>query len=160
MSISSSSVDNVISNLNKKLQSIQNKSLMGLIKGAKLIYEDMKTTPPLIPVDLGNLEESFFIVTSNGGVIRGNNVTFIGDNAGKISEGHSTTIQEAKSINANGFKGPYVVFGFGAYYAVYVHEMIEASFQKHGAGALFLSNAIARNSNNILKLVAQEAKSK
>jgi hypothetical protein len=160
MSITSKSVDNIVSNLNKKLQGIQNKTLTGLIKGAKLIYEDMKTTPPLIPVDLGNLEDSFFIVTSNKGVIRGNNVTFTGDNAGKISEGHLATIQEAKGVSITGMKGPFVVFGFGAYYAVYVHEMIEASFQKQGSGALFLSNAIARNSNMVIKTVAQEAKSK
>ena len=160
MSIPSGSVDNVISNLNKKLQEIQNKSLMGLIKGAKLIYEDMESTVPLIPVDLGNLRKSFFIVTSNGGVIQGNSATFVGDDAGKISEGHLATIQEAKGTRAGVLKGPYVVFGFGAYYAVYVHEMIGASFQRQGAGALFFSNAIARNSNRILKLVAQEVKSK
>lgn len=160
MSIPSSSVDNVIANLNKKLQEIQNKSLMGLIKGAKLIHEDMESTPPLIPVDLGNLRESFFIVTSNGGVIRGNSATFIGDDAGKISEGHLASIQEAKGIGANGLKGPYVVLGFGAYYAIYVHEMIEASFQRHGAGALFFSNAIARNSNRIIKLIKEGIKNK
>jgi len=160
MSISSSSLDNVIFNLNKKLRSIQNKTLISLIEGAKLIYEDMETTSPLIPVDLGNLENSFFIVTSNGAVIQGKTPAFVGENAGKISEGHLATIQEARGMGVSGIKGPYVVFGFGAYYAVYVHEMIEASFQRQGAGALFLSNAIARNSNRIIKLIAQGAKSK
>lgn len=151
-------LENIMSNLNKEIEKIKNRSLTGLIKAARVVRDDMDFTPPLIPIDLGNLRKSWFIVTSNKAIICGRSPTFVGNDADKIKDGHTQALQEAKGVEYG--QGPYVVFGFGAPYALYVHEMIEAKFQRHGAGALFLSNAMARNSKRIFNIIAKEVKIK
>jgi len=159
MSVEVKGLQNILSNLNKEIQKIEKRSLSGLIKGANLIRNDMDTTPPKIPIDKGNLRNSWFVVTSNGAVIRGKSPSFVGEESSKIKEGHASTVTDAKSVSLIA-KGPFVVFGFGAYYAAYVHEMIEANFSRSGTGALFLSNAIARNSKAVLGVIANEVKKK
>ena len=159
MSVEVKGLQNILSNLNKEIKKIENKTLTGLIKGAKLIRDDMDNTPPKIPIDKGNLKNSWFVVTSNGGTIRGKSPSFVGEDASKIKKGHASTVTDAKSVSSIA-KGPFVVFGFGAYYAAYVHEMIEANFSRSGTGALFLSNAVARNSKAVLSVIANEVKKK
>lgn len=53
-------IDIVVRNLNKEIKKIEGRSLKGLIKSAALIRKDMEDTPPLIPVDTGNLRASWF----------------------------------------------------------------------------------------------------
>lgn len=55
--------ENVISNLNKEIQKIGNRTIKGLIKAVALIRRDMDKTPPLIPVNTGNLRSSWFTST-------------------------------------------------------------------------------------------------
>ena len=50
----------VKANLRKALKQIENQSAKGLIQSAILIRVDMDKTPPLIPIDLGNLRASWF----------------------------------------------------------------------------------------------------
>jgi len=159
MSVEVKGLQNILSNLNKQIQKIENKTLIGLRKATNHIRNDMEVTPPKIPVDKGNLKNSWFVVSSSGSVITGKSPSFVGELANKIKGGHSSTLGDAILFALNK-KGPFVVFGFGAYYAAYVHEMIEANFSKHGTGALFLSNAIARNSKMVLKIIASEVKKK
>jgi len=52
-------VDNVMANLNKEILAIQGRTLQGLIEAAIVIRRDMDITPPLIPIDLGNLRGSY-----------------------------------------------------------------------------------------------------
>ena len=56
-------IDNVMRNLNKEVAKMKIKSLAGLIRAAALIRVDMDKTPPLIPVDTGNLRNSWFVTT-------------------------------------------------------------------------------------------------
>ena len=53
-------LNEVLSNLNEAIRDIENRSMKGLIKGAIIIRRDMDKTPPLIPVDTGNLRSSWF----------------------------------------------------------------------------------------------------
>lgn len=55
-----SSFDNVMKNLNKEIKQIQGKTMKGLIRSAALIRRDMDKTSPKIPVDTGNLRQSWF----------------------------------------------------------------------------------------------------
>jgi len=55
--------DNVVSNLNKQIAKIKGVTMAGLIKSAIVIRRDMDITPPLIPVDVGNLRGSWTVVT-------------------------------------------------------------------------------------------------
>jgi hypothetical protein len=49
----------VVSNLNKEIRNIQGRSMAGLIDAAIIIRRDMDKTPPLIPIDTGNLRASW-----------------------------------------------------------------------------------------------------
>ena len=53
-------MDVVLANLNKEIMKIEGRSMKGLIEAAILIRRDMDKTPPLIPIDLGNLRASWF----------------------------------------------------------------------------------------------------
>lgn len=52
----------VVANLNKEIDEIKGRSITGLIAAAAMIRRDMDRTPPLIPVDTGNLRQSWTVV--------------------------------------------------------------------------------------------------
>lgn len=54
-------------------------------------------------------------------------------------------------------RGPAIELGFSANYALYVHEMMGARFKRPGAGAKFLEEALKRNANEIVRIIAEEA---
>jgi len=53
-------MDVVLANLNKEIAKIEVRSTVGLIDSAIVIRRDMDKTPPLIPLDTGNLRASWF----------------------------------------------------------------------------------------------------
>lgn len=53
-------MDIVLRNLNREIKAIEGRSMKGLINSAIIIRRDMDKTPPLIPVDTGNLRSSWF----------------------------------------------------------------------------------------------------
>lgn len=54
------SFNTVKANLSREIEAIENRSMEGLIQAAAYIRVDMERTPPLIPVDTGNLRASWF----------------------------------------------------------------------------------------------------
>ena len=52
--------DIVLANLNREIAKIKVRSAAGLIEAAIMIRRDMEKTPPLIPLDTGNLRASWF----------------------------------------------------------------------------------------------------
>ena len=52
---------------------------------------------------------------------------------------------------------PTVYLGFTANYAVYVHEMINANFQRPDSGAKFFEASLKRNGEKILQIIREEA---
>jgi hypothetical protein len=59
--------DIVMSNLNKEIRTIENRTMAGLIKAASYIRRDMDRTPPLIPVKTGNMRSSWQVTPLSGG---------------------------------------------------------------------------------------------
>jgi len=126
-------MDIVLSNLNRKIREIQGLSMRGLIEASILIRRDMDETPPLIPVDTGNLRASWTFETF-----------------------HSS-------------KGPTILMGFTANYALFVHEMLENRFgstfgagsisgkeinwSRPGSGPKFFESALKRNVDKILETI-------
>jgi hypothetical protein len=53
-------IDNVVRNINLEIKKMEVKSLAGMLIGAAIIRRDMDMTPPLIPIDTGNLRASWF----------------------------------------------------------------------------------------------------
>jgi len=49
--------------------------------------------------------------------------------------------------------GPGVLMGFTAAYAVYVHENMEATFNRPGSGAKFFEAALLRNKREIVRII-------
>lgn len=158
----------VLANLNKEVKKIEGRSLKGLIRGGILIRRDMEETAPIIPVDLGNLRASWFVVTSTGGVPTGRGREFKGEKASELISGHSKAISENKSLaKQSGMPG--IVMGFSANYATAVHENVGANFRQPtkgkrakagGAGPKFLEASLKRNTKKVLQVIGEEARIK
>ncbi len=88
----------VMTNLNAAILKIEAGSMKGLIESAIIIRRDMEKTPPLIPVDTGNLRASWFTspikVTGMPGLL-------IGFNANYAIFVHEMVGDEGKKINWN-----------------------------------------------------------
>ena len=150
-------MDVVLANLNREILLMEERSNTGLIEAAILIRRDMDMTPPLIPIDLGNLRASWFTVTGKG---KGGEVEegagFSGPKAGDLQTDRQAAIAEGQAV-ASAYTGPMVMLGFSANYAMFVHENIGASFKRPGAGAKFFESALKRNKDAILQLIGTNA---
>ena len=152
-----SGLKEVEAGLNKAIAEIKETSLKGLIRAAIVIRDDMEHTPPKIPVDLGNLRASCYIAASGKGAVESGS-NFTGKDASRLSSDHSQSVSSATAETASD-KNPSVIIGFSAYYAVYVHEMPDTNnFNRAGSGPKFLEDAIKRNEQRILSIIAEEAK--
>ena len=136
-------LDQVIANLNKKVNEIENYTTQGVVAAALLVKgEAMRKTP----VDTGNLVNSAYAVWE-GGKQRG-------DDGGPAADG--AIVGSAKSALSSA-KGPTAIIGFTAAYAVYVHE-IDKNYRKPGSSWKFLELALMENEQKILDLIKQSVK--
>lgn len=123
----------------KTVAKIDGKTIQGLILAAIEIRRDMENTDPKIPVDTGNLRASFFVVSSKG------------SNIGRATDSAKTLIKG---------KNPIVIMGFGANYAVVVHEDMETTknWNRPGSGPKFMEKALERNKMKVLQTIALNVK--
>lgn len=147
-------VEKVTANLNKEINKIVNLSMKGLIKAAVLIRRDMDKTPPVIPVDLGNLRASSFVVA--GSTVRTSGA-FKGPDAAKLSSDHNAMISSEKG-KTSGKK--LVAIGFSAFYASEVEEDTTKKRKRPGSGGKFFESSLNRNAKKIVKVLKKEAKIK
>lgn len=147
----------VLKNLHREVNKIHGRTMKGLIRAAIMVRRDMEKTSPKIPVDIGNLRASFFIITSEGGVQQGENPAFEGDNASELAANHQTVLTAALA-EAQSYGYPVVIMGFSAEYAVWVHERVDADFQREGAGAKYFETHLASNMDEMLKMIHKEAR--
>lgn len=165
MAVKDSGLSNVIKNLNRELKKIKTGSLKGLVRASIFIRREMDDSAPSIPIDLGNLRASYYTVTSKGDIQAGAAPKFKGDEAAGMSGNHASTIAESKGKVA--LLDPALIMGFSAFYAVFVHENVDATFRqpKIGAtkaptGAKFFEAHLKQSRDKILAIVAQEARVK
>lgn len=144
------------------LDKIENASKKGLIKGGLLVLRESQKT---VPVDLGNLRASGYVLwdSSSSGTkkqfrsergkkkVPKETVTRLMNDRQKIISEHQAALRLAAK------KKVIVEIGYTAYYAVFVHEDIDARHTK-GQRAKYLQQAIQENSRRIYRIVAQEAK--
>ena len=159
--------DVVLSNLNKEIQAIQGRTIQGLIRAAIVIRRDMDRTPPLIPVTLGNLRASWYIVTIKGLYTPAPSFKLEeGDHKlsakqyAELQESYSSAISEAQGMVAGSTKNnPFLVMGFGANYALWVHEMLgDIDWNRTNSGPKFFEAAVKRNKDKILQIIADNIK--
>lgn len=154
--------DIVMNNLNREIQNIKGASMKGLILSAILIRRDMEDTPPLIPVDTGNLRASWFTATSTGEGEEGNGASFQGKKAEEMQLNHGAVTKVASGI-AQASDYPLLVMGFSANYATFVHEMVDfgrgegnivgINWKRPDSGPKFFESALKRNKDKILETI-------
>lgn len=147
-------LDRIVKNLNFEIKKVKNVSMKGLIEAATLIRRDMDKTPPIIPIDLGNLRASSFVVASNTMQTDGK---FIGSNAAKFSTDHNAMLAKEKQVTSG---KPLVAIGFSASYAEEVEADTITKRKRPGSGGAFFKSAIDRNKKSIIKVVQKYAKIK
>lgn len=142
-------IDTVNDNLNRALKDIKNKSLLGMVEASILIRTDMDDTSPKVPIDLGNLNASWFTTSNMGG---GSDKGFKGKKAAEMAIERSAIIVEMKAV-VKAQKEPTLIMGFSANYAAPVHEMVGVNFKRPGSGAKFFQSALARNTKQIIRIM-------
>lgn len=165
--------DIVLANLNREIKAIENRSLKGLIMAAAHVRDKTEHEIPLTPVDYGNLRSSWFVVTAKGKVANDSwNKGFVGPNVAEMVNDHTATITECKGIVAanEATKGKFLMMGYSANYALFVHEMVGANFnpekrkgkaiRREGAGAKWFEEAFKRNSGKIIQIIKDNAQIK
>ena len=156
----------VMQNLNREIQGIKGRSMKGLIEAAILIRRDMESTPPLTPVDLGNLRASWFVVTTKGEQTGGSPQFKGRTDSEKKRATEMTAIHSATVSTLQAQAGVYktverLYMGFSANYAGQVHEMMgEVAWKRPGSGPKWFEAAIKRNSKRIVEIVRQNARVK
>lgn len=152
-------------NLNKEIKAIEGANTKGLIKAAKIIKRDMESTPPLTPVDTGNLRSSLFIVTADK-VEEGSSPKFVGRTSSEkrkaaVMQGEHNSIVSTYKEQARAAKKQIVYMGYTANYAQAVHEKSSrTNWKRRGAGAKWFQEAVSRNHNLILQTIKNNVKNK
>lgn len=168
----------VMSNLNRELEGIENRSMQGLIMSAAYVRQQTEKVPPLTPVDLGNLRASWFVVTAQR-VAVGASPKFKGEIATKMTPEHAATVTEAQGIIVASSTGKkkFLMMGYSANYALYVHENIGmhdpnnpywvarmkkgAKYRwREGSGPKWFESAIKNSAPKIIQIVKDHAQIK
>jgi hypothetical protein len=166
-------LQNILRNLNREIVKIEGRSQEGLIRGVNQIHQETEKGAVKVPVDLGNLRHSWFYITAKGTIGKGggqsqtpegNAAKFVGKNAGRLATGHATLLTEsigkAKSL-ATMYKGPFVIAGYSANYALWVHEMLGMKNpSRPGSGPKWFEYAIKATQDKILKSIQSNARVK
>ncbi len=157
-------MDEVMRNFNKEVKAIQDRGTKGLLMCSAYIRRQTETVPPVSPVDYGNLRASYFTVSSKGSLVGTNetfNKIFKGPKASQIQMDYQSTINESRGMAnrlALGGMKRFVVFGYGAGYSGFVHEMIGAEFKRSGAEPKWLETHIKGSTRIMLMIIRDQVK--
>ncbi len=157
-------MEKVTANMSVAKSRIKDAMLKGLLQAQAEIFRQMDSIPPKIPVETENLRRSYYVTTSKGKVFRGKAPAFDDKNADaeKLSSDHEGILVEklAHSVEKGKTVGPWIDFGFSAYYAMWVHENVgrDIIWTRKGSGAKFFESALKANRDRILKIIANNAR--
>jgi len=174
-------VRNVMMRINSEIEQIKGRTMTGLIKAAALIHNETEHGAVRVPVDLGNLRHSWFVVLSSGKfssgggkqrTAEGATASFVGPRAGELSAIHSSMMRDMR-MRAWAFstisKGPFLFMGYSAPYAIYVHEMIDVGpwnpetkrgFKRKKSGPKWFELALVKHHNDIIQIIRKNARIK
>lgn len=148
-------LDNVMAKFNFEVAKIKRLTEEGLIRASIVVERSWNNETPRIPVDTGNLRQSWFAITSKSSHSKPHD--FKGKNAGKLESSTATTEQEARGIIAGRPGQPTMVMGFGANYAADV-ENTRKNYRRPDSGAHFFQSAITRNEGKMLMKIRETIK--
>ena len=167
----------VMANINKELEKVENATMKGLINAAIFIRNETEKTSPTTPLDLGNLRSSWFITTASQresndqwnkgfrnekgvkGSYKGKGLT---KTASTMATEHANVVANAKGLlgGMNTKTKKFLMMGYSANYAGYVHEFVNAEFKKRtpAAGYKWFQNHVNSNTKRIFDIVAETSK--
>lgn len=153
-------INTVMRNLNRKAAEIEFKLPKGMVKVASMVRRDMDNSPPVIPIDIGNLRASWFSVVKgyepkSRGVFTGRTPAER-QRASEMAAEHKQVLSDYKAV-VEGQKSPSVVMGFTANYATAVHEMYGSNIQwkRPSSGPGFFRLALYRNRKKIIQTLKE-----
>jgi len=152
-------VKQFMGNFNMEVQKMRGRTIQGLIKAGIVLW---RAAEPHTPVDTSNLNHSWFIVSMKGTNKESKNNSFTGEKAGqRQQEYEAVTAQAEQEVGSfSTKKRPFIIFGYTANYAVFVHENVDANFKRHGARARWLYKAMRDKEEKMLEIIAEESKFK
>lgn len=161
-------MDVVMANLNKEIELIKNGSMRGLILSAAHIRRktnDEGNASNLTPVDKGNMNASWFVVTPTSTPPVLGSKTFSNDSVGsKVKAAHTGTVEQARAevIAMSSGTKKFLMMGYSAPYSGFVHEFIDPNitWKRIGSNAKWLQNTIYENKDKILSIIANESQIK
>ena len=146
-------LDKVMKQLDDKVRKVRFQTKKGLIRAGLFIQGEAQKR---VPVDLANLKASAFTVWGDKSIEM---KPFKEDKGGKMSKDHvsvvGTEASKLSTYNAIPMTPFMVEVGFSAFYALYVHEDMQAK-HPNGGEAKYLQKAVSENRETILKLVKEE----
>lgn len=155
-------INTIMKRLNVKAKEIEFKTTKGMVKVGSLVRRDMEESPPLIPVDTGNLRASWFSVAKgyeprSKGVFRGRTPAER-RRASEMRAEHTRLLSDFKAT-VEAEKDPSLIMGFTANYATRVHERHDPkiNWQRPNSGPNFFKLALYRNRKNIIETIKQNA---
>ncbi len=142
----------VLKNLNKAIKAQRGATKAGLTEAGLVIKADsVKNTP----IDLGNLRGSAFVMVT--GLSVDDSGSFSGEDVSELTASYNTAIMEGKAIVGNSQTNLKGIVGYGAYYALFVHEM-PSSYNFNSGSNKFLEKAMLKNKDRVLKIIAKHTK--
>ncbi len=161
--------DDIRKNLKLADDLIKKGILKGMITAARVIQRDVTIEgDPTVPLDIGNLRASFFISTILGVKAGGAPRFRITDSktGHKLSSSQFALLQSSHNkavtnalAEVKAAKNITVILGYGANYAIWVHEMEgDIHWSKEGTGAKWFEKSLKRNKNVMLKFIGTSAR--
>jgi len=149
-------------NLNRELSALKLRTAKGLVMACAHIRTETEKSPPLTPVDYGNLRASWFVATASRIAVGRGTSKFKGPKGAKMIQDHTATVTEAQGIvkTKEAGKSIVVMAGYTANYALYVHESQGKAFKRTGAGPKWFETALKRNTAKIIQIVKENAQIK
>lgn len=117
-------LDTVLLRMHRELEGVVQGSLKGLVALGLFILSE---SGRLVPVDVGNLRASGYLMWENGA--ESSPGGFKGGDAAEMSANH-TNVKTIAKFRVRMSKEPVVLVGYSAYYAIYVHEDLTANHNK------------------------------
>jgi hypothetical protein len=123
-------LERVVANLNKEIKGIEDRSLAGLLLAVAMVRRSMEDTPPLIPIEFGNLRASWFA---------------------------TPTSMPAGPAVICGFSANYAVYVHEMLASATGNPI---NWSRPGSGPKFFQSALRRNTDKILQIIKENAKVK
>lgn len=141
-----------MNNLRKEAAQIRGKTRRGYIEAALIIRKADLTEAPIVPVDTGNLRNSWF-ATVGTRTQRGRKK--LSERAAERARYHNVDMSKYVT-EAQKSLYPMMVYGYLANYAVKVHEDKELK-HKGETGAKYMESSIKSHKNDILQKLKENA---